>query len=638
LKIQAAFNTLTTFLKDNYLPILLILAFINGLIFIFLIPPWMHYDEPGHFEYTWMAANAPRWPEEGEYNQSMRRETAASMIENGFMNYPSVILLQIKSPISLITNQTGDVPIYYFLASLPLRLVRHSDITFQLYLTRFFTFSLFLVTIWICYQTCQDLFGRAHPLTWMTPLFLINLPSFVDIMTAANNDGMAIAAMSLFIWFSLRVIQNGLTLRGGLMLALSLILCALSKSTAFLAIPLSLVVILLSIIKKQHLKYLMGGVILGGLIGIFLLFSWQTKTPAFFYGSAETMPEQVQDDAAPLGEKAIVQSGQPHKWRFFYHAISQDANQALLGNEITLGAWIWAEQSTTLAFPVIINVFSEHEIVFNADSIELTNSPQFFAFTTKFPESLPRGNSIRFFASNDENNRVYWDGLVLLPEAIQTKNPPEFLDPHGNQLRWQGQTYTNLIRNASGEKTWPVFSRIAKKIIPSQLGFSASALLGITDFKSNLWYYDIFLPRFFRSFWGIFGWSQVTMAGKKPYQFFAVLTALMVLGMVVGGFQKAVHFPGKATLFLWLAFIGQFFLVIIRGFESWYANVLIPLARYFYPAVIPLVLLLTWGTNELFLFVEKKTGVSAQLMRILYSIVFLGIFLWGVFSNVVYYQ
>jgi hypothetical protein len=35
---------------------ILLLAAINGLFYIFIVPPWQHYDEPNHFEYIWLLA------------------------------------------------------------------------------------------------------------------------------------------------------------------------------------------------------------------------------------------------------------------------------------------------------------------------------------------------------------------------------------------------------------------------------------------------------------------------------------------------------------------------------------------------------------------------------------------------------
>ncbi|MCZ7552822.1 MAG: hypothetical protein M5U05_09600 [Anaerolineales bacterium] len=44
---------------------ILVLAGISGLVFIFIMPAWQHYDEPNHFEHVWLAANLERLPQPG---------------------------------------------------------------------------------------------------------------------------------------------------------------------------------------------------------------------------------------------------------------------------------------------------------------------------------------------------------------------------------------------------------------------------------------------------------------------------------------------------------------------------------------------------------------------------------------------
>src|SRR4030065_802809 len=66
------------------LGVLLLVSLINGLLYLFLVPPWQHYDEPGHFEYAWLIAHWSRLPDPNEYDPVMRRQLASSMIEHGF--------------------------------------------------------------------------------------------------------------------------------------------------------------------------------------------------------------------------------------------------------------------------------------------------------------------------------------------------------------------------------------------------------------------------------------------------------------------------------------------------------------------------------------------------------------------------
>ena len=75
----------------------------------------------------------------------------------------------------------------------------------------------------------------------MVPAFLALLPGFIDSMTAVNNDVAAVLSASIFLWASLRLIKKGFSIGRLGFLALSLILCYLSKDTAeftFLLTPI----------------------------------------------------------------------------------------------------------------------------------------------------------------------------------------------------------------------------------------------------------------------------------------------------------------------------------------------------------------------------------------------------------------
>ena len=63
--------------------IILLVGLVHGLIYVFFVPWWEHYDEPGHFEYAWLAANQPTWPKVGEFNQDMRLKVDATLQDIG---------------------------------------------------------------------------------------------------------------------------------------------------------------------------------------------------------------------------------------------------------------------------------------------------------------------------------------------------------------------------------------------------------------------------------------------------------------------------------------------------------------------------------------------------------------------------
>ena len=120
--------------EHQVLGLMLFLGLIMGLIFINIVPPWQHYDEPTHFEYAWLIANRKSNPQPGEYDQSMRREVVSSMIEHDFFRDlgSSPNLVSLTTPIWIGLSQTGSQPIFYWLAAIPSRILQTTDVTFQL--------------------------------------------------------------------------------------------------------------------------------------------------------------------------------------------------------------------------------------------------------------------------------------------------------------------------------------------------------------------------------------------------------------------------------------------------------------------------------------------------------------------------
>ena len=96
--------------KVGAIYLIMLAGLIHGLLYVFLLPPWQHYDEPGHFEYAWLLANRLGLPSPGKYDQSMRREVAASMVEHAFFKYLDIRpnLLDQNTPVWIGSSQTND--------------------------------------------------------------------------------------------------------------------------------------------------------------------------------------------------------------------------------------------------------------------------------------------------------------------------------------------------------------------------------------------------------------------------------------------------------------------------------------------------------------------------------------------------
>ena len=288
---------LSTLLTKYRVQLILLVSLINGMAYLILVPPWQHYDEPGHFEYAWLAANLDHWPLSGEYDQYMRREVAASMIEHdfyrGMSGFPN--LLEINKPVEIGIAQTGDLPAYYFLASIPLRIMKFTDITWQLYCTRMVSVLFLVFTVFLAFKTSCLVFGDDHPLVWMVPLFMAFLPALVDLMSAVNNDVAAIAFFTLFVYAAVRLNKKGVNLFNLGLLFAAMVLCMFTKSTAWLALPLGGLSLIMALFKKKWLwVYILLG-FLAIIMGGYVLMDWKQPAPALFYASSDSVVPRRQN-------------------------------------------------------------------------------------------------------------------------------------------------------------------------------------------------------------------------------------------------------------------------------------------------------------------------------------------------------
>jgi hypothetical protein len=634
------FKNFSRTLKEHWVfRLVLLFALIHGLIYIFLIPLWQHYDEPGHFEFAWLIANRVRIPQPGDYDQAMRRELAASMIEQGFfrgMDFrPN--LLSLSEPIWIGIPQINDRPLYYILVSWALRLVKTSDFTFQLYLGRLVSLLLYLLTILAGYGVMTELAPPGSAWRWLVPITLVFLPGFTDLMSAVNDDVGATAFFSLFLWAGVRLIQKGFTLPRLLALVVIAALCFWTKNTVAISAMLLFIPLLFSIFRGSRRP--VAWALLGGsvLVGILTIFAW--GNPAEWYEQASTgISTRASKLEVPLGKSAF---------RFSPDANSPDPKlvqvlppssvDLLRGEQVTLGAWIWASETRTLRTPLLDDgsrrVFQD---------VTVGPSPTYFLLSARLSEDASRIKVILSPTDGevDKEFSVYYDGIALVKGDIPLANKSCSFSSDGGTIYWRGEAYTNYIRNPSAEHAWPwvrgwVDQRVAGLIPgrPSQLFES------VLDWKSSLWYFRAAFRQLFQTFWAKFGWAHVPLLGYKPYRMLGVFTLVSLIGLVPGLWRKRRFISWEILFFFACVLVLVWGFALMRGSSSIVeGSTLIPSARYAYPAIIPTVLILTFGWVEILKTIRKWFNLPMYVQNLVYFGLWLTLDLISIISIVKFYS
>lgn len=549
------------------------------------------------------------------------------MQEHRFEEYTGVPMgiTSIYEPVKLLISQLGDQPLYYFLVSLPLRLVKYTDITFQLYIGRLVSLMMFLVTVWISWQVASLLFGREHPISWMLPASLIAIPSFVDLMTAVNNDALAILAFSAFVWTSVILLQRGFSPLRFVFLIFSVLICYYAKSTAWLAIPLSILVLPFSIVRGRRQKFVWIGLALFLVVAIALGMDWGETVPSHYVSSGQQQNLlRVADAQAPSGKFVLKHSGQG-----FHQMITREGQKQLEGKPVIFAAWIWADQETDINFPEIGRL-DKPKVVISDRKLHITTEPTLYFGST----DMPVGEYIAWLSLfGSGSTAVYWDDIFLI-----AAHPSEVAGS-------KGQNYINVVRNSSMEESFPKFTDLVDRlVVKADLNIGVSQIIQLFDYNSAWWYLRTTAIVVFKGFWGGFGWGAVPLLGKLAYEVLLALTVLTGLTSLFFIVKKFKSLP-KVVFFLFLIIVTlQLFFVFARGVGSWYSWRYYPTARYFYPAILPLVMFIVYGIYRLLDMIQSKinpnntqTMSNWSVRNMLYLLCGMMMITWGIISIYSYY-
>ncbi|MBN1537134.1 MAG: hypothetical protein JW908_10420 [Anaerolineales bacterium] len=598
--------------SNNRLEIIIIfsvflMGLMHGLVYVFAMPPWQYNEEPSHFEYAWLIASRLSLPEYPAYDQEKRREIAASMIERKFYTVLGFLpdLNATDEPIWIGTNVTGALPLYHIIAAIPLRLILNANVETQLYVLRLLSLLMFELVLLIAYLVASEFFPPGHALRWLTPASMALLPSFVHLMTSVNNDVGATLMFSFFILAAVRLIKYGMNISRLMGLLVAAALCCLTKNTVIVALPLAFLAAWLALIKSRG-ALVLGIVLIVGAVGaIFGIFAWGDA--AYWYrASIQSATSRVSTDQAPWGRHAFMVEANPEdvKASVFRQLLPASATEALRGKKVTLGAWIWADQPVQGTLPAIFDGYNVQ-----TQPVQLTVVPIFHWMTVQVPADAPRVE-VRLIAPALEEGvqpvKIYYDGIMVVTGKWPGSETPVFLNAQAKRGSWGERMFVNPVRNSSAENAWlyirPWFEALTQKI-PWLAHLSPNELLAsVADVATSRWLYTATIKKLFETFWAKFAWERISIS-PIGYQILTVISLLGLLACTIFSPSRYIRAPFqvKVTLtWLGIATLIIMLIVILRGFFGIYdVRTYIPVARYGYPVIIPVMLCFCFGWHKL---------------------------------------
>lgn len=639
--------------KDHkVLIIVLLVGLLDGLIFVLLMPPWQHYDEPNHFEYAWLIANRGKLPQMGDYDQEMRRQTATSMIEHNFFKGMDFLpdLESANQPIWIGTySQLADPPLYYLLGSIPLRLPV-VDITTQLYLVRIVSLFLYLVSIFAAWGIMTEITSVGNPLRLLVPLTLALFPGFSDVMTAVNNTAAATAFFSLCLWGCVRLLVKGVSVINVLWSATTATLCMFTSVTAYFAVPIFLISLFLAFFHGRGRVLAWGVLCLAGIVGAILLLE-RGDAGSWYRSTLQELPLRVKDSGAVIGDYIFQVDANGEVSPAWLVPTFQSIGNDIPAGKYTFGAWMWANQPIRVQTP---SVGVGTTLTFN--TVELGTAPGYFAFPVLVEkDGLRTWISLAPKAAPAQQGLIYYDGLVLAEGEYPIHQEPMYANAQGQGGNWGGKPFKNLIRNASAEKDGlrlnVLLDRIVAKLLPDNI-LPSLLLTYITDWQGAHWHYGAVGNNLLRSFWGAFGWGHVPLLSEKMY---SLLTFVTIMAVVGSGIRLAMVALKKWNIplprqFTWdIILLFTIVLVLIWGSASIRGAIYlaspqfyIPVARYAFPAIMPTGLILAGGWMFLLSIpfaLFKRWNQHPQIPAgWIYIVSLLCINLYALWSILVYYR
>jgi hypothetical protein len=328
----------------------------------------------------------------------------------------------------------------------------------------------------------------------------------------------------------------------------------------------------------------------------------------WYRNTAQAEPTRAWSQQAPVGQYVLaVRAGAEVTPAYYTHIFQHFPNATtsqLVGKNVTFGYWIWSDQEQQVSSPVLrtnSQSFSETLLV--------SEEPTFYAFRAAMPEDLNRIWVELDARDGADGSWIYVDGVVLVEGEYSTSQIPVFSTGEAEGGVWGGRSFTNLVRNGSGEISgirmapW-IDNRLARRL-PDQARPSL-LLASLLDKAGGGYLYGRTAEHLFLTYWARFGWGNVPPALPELVERLVFYFSLLgIIGAVIGGVRARKLLPWDVIAVMAVATLPLLFMAVTRG-GAYLASpgFYIPTARYIYPAVIPLALLLTCGWLEIFYWIR----------------------------------
>ena len=609
-------SNVRTFERYSLVAVLL-LAFVNGVGYSLVVPPWQGPDEYAHFAYA--ALLYKHGLDDGEVERfvadntirddpALLRAIETSMEEHRFTN----LIPGYSAPGGRVDasayalQETRQPPTYYWLAAAAMKTAQmvglnadpYSNPAGALQIMRVVSVLLSLGVVALAWLAAGLLAPGNRWLRVLLPLGVALLPMHVFTVSMANNDVIAEVAVSALFVTLVALLRWPHGREGGALAGLAcllLVACVATKSTALAAAVPMLAIGLAVWLLRLALSRSVGGpnmrratvigalVLLAAVVGVVLLAYTPHGTAAGWiagYWPSERAP-QLQTSAAHEGRYVLHVGGDSAA------QVSQVVVRQLMHPAMTLNIAGWAR----LALPS-----SSAEGTPYKARIRVREGEQDAASGEAVLDPSGAWAQIKVSARISANS---WPVRLLLVadahgRAVQFDDLR--MDVSGMSREWSDTLFRPTLLNPSMEIGAISLRPGVARLLPNEWQQIADVLVNPQTFsKVALW--ASYADEQYRSFWGLFGWLAVPLPGVM-YAVLGLIVVVALASLLLQAVTRRAWGTGEWTgIIAVVTFVVTILIGFARQMEITAAEPIPAYAqgRYLYVLVIPFVWLVLVG-------------------------------------------
>lgn len=574
------------------------------LLYVWLVPPWQHYDEPTHLEYALLIRELGRVPTLDEQIPELRRSIANSMIDGGFFRNPNLPLTapNPNAPeLSLGVNERGHPPLYYALVALGTLPVRTAPIEVQLRAARCVSVVLAALLFVAAYWLLRLLTGDRWGLRCAVLAALALQPAFIDNCSAVNSDVLANLVAVLLLLVGVGVLRRP----GWRMAALSVFVIVLAWNVKRTLLVYSLLIpaawLMVAPRSLRRGGYSAAGVAVVAVIAWLIAMPWPL---ADWRGSTTALV--ARPSTAYAGRSGFtVRGGEALTQKIYLYRVAE-----IGAKPVTLAAWMRADQSITATSPVLTIGEQAYSHPVQLDSTWKLITVTALLRDTKQPVEIALRGATSAVA-------VEYDSIALVagPGSLPGEQEPDGAYEAGIL----GTTPPrNLARNAGAERRIPplpapLVALFERRISPEGFGQALSSL------SNPRWIAAVYPRQFWLLFvgvWGIFGWGQYTVSSGwfTPLALLAAASAAGAGVLLLRSNVAQMAWQRKAWWLCAFAVVLGWGVALARVHNQPFPGVMFwSFGRYTFVAMLPSLLFFVAGFRAIFPASLRNQATAAQL-------------------------